>query len=210
MMIIMVRFFARARDLANADSVTFELPERATVAMLRAQLGQTYPQLRDLLQRSALAVNMEFSQEGDTLADGAEVAVIPPVSGGSIGAEDAALVSAISLLLRVGVIASAVVLLVGGGIYLVRHGHEPVVHREKFTPEPARYSQPVAIVEAALEGQGRAIIQLGLILLIATPVMRVVLSVVTFAWKRDVAYTLITLVVLGVLAVGFLGGFAER
>ena len=51
----------------------------------------------------------------------------------------------------------------------------------------------------ALQGRGRGIIQLGLLLLIATPIARVVFSVYAFARQRDRTYVLVTLVVLAVL-----------
>lgn len=109
-------------------------------------------------------------------------------------------------LLRLGVIASAAVILAGGAVYLARHWDEPVPDRGKFAPVRPAYSEPVAIVEAALEGQGRAIIQLGLLLLIATPVLRVAYSAQAFARRRDRAYTVIALVVLAVLLYGLLSG----
>jgi uncharacterized membrane protein len=109
-------------------------------------------------------------------------------------------------LLLLGVVASAAVLLIGGAVFLARHGGEPVPDRSKFVPQPAEYSRPLEIVRAALAGQGRAIIQLGIVLLIATPIARVAYSVVAFARRRDRAYTLITLIVLVVLLYGLLSG----
>ena len=58
------------------------------------------------------------------------------------------------------------------------------------------------IARGALSGHGRAIVQLGLLLLIATPVARVVFCAVAFARRRDWVYVLIPLVVLGVLVLG--------
>jgi uncharacterized membrane protein len=112
------------------------------------------------------------------------------------------IVSRISLLLRVGVIAAAVVLLIGGGVYLVRHAYEEVPNRQRFTPEPPEFSRPADIAAAALNGRGRAIVQLGLLLLIATPVLRVAYSAWAFARRRDWVYVLIPSFVLLVLLVG--------
>ncbi len=78
-----VRLFARAKDLTGASSVTLDLPEGATVAELRRCLAKEQPALVPLLERSALAVNDEFAQDEWTLPPGAEVALLPPVSGGS-------------------------------------------------------------------------------------------------------------------------------
>jgi molybdopterin converting factor subunit 1 len=81
-MTVRVRLFARFRDLAGADALTVELPTGATVADLRRELARTRPALAALLERSAVAVNGEFGQEGQTLTEAAEVALLPPVSGG--------------------------------------------------------------------------------------------------------------------------------
>jgi molybdopterin converting factor subunit 1 len=77
-----VRLFARARELARADAIEVALPAGATVRELRRRIGDAYPALRGLLERSALAVNDEFTEDGVTVPQGAEVALLPPVSGG--------------------------------------------------------------------------------------------------------------------------------
>jgi molybdopterin converting factor small subunit len=79
---VRLRLFARARDLAGADAVTLELPPGATVRDLRAALGGAHPALGSLLERSAVAVNGEFGGENDAIPAGAELALLPPVSGG--------------------------------------------------------------------------------------------------------------------------------
>ena len=77
-----VKLFARARDLAGTDEVSVALPDAATVADLRRALAREVPALAGLLQRSALAVNNEFADETLKVPPGAEVAILPPVSGG--------------------------------------------------------------------------------------------------------------------------------
>ena len=77
-----VRLFARARDLAGADAVTVELPAGATVAELRTALAAACPTLAPLLPRSAVAVNEEFAGDSVRIPPGAELALLPPVSGG--------------------------------------------------------------------------------------------------------------------------------
>ena len=77
-----VRLFARARDLAGAAAVTVDLPAGATVGDLRRRLATAHPALAGLLERSALAVNDEFADDTLTLPARAEVALLPPVSGG--------------------------------------------------------------------------------------------------------------------------------
>jgi molybdopterin converting factor subunit 1 len=79
---ITVQLFARARDLAGSDAVTVELPAMATVAEIRQVLSKRYPSLARLIERSALAVNSEFADDSLMLQADAEVALLPPVSGG--------------------------------------------------------------------------------------------------------------------------------
>jgi molybdopterin converting factor subunit 1 len=81
-MMVRIRLFARARDLAGADAIALELPDSATVALLRARLAAAHPALAGLLERSALAVNNEFAGDDTMLPAGAEIALLPPVSGG--------------------------------------------------------------------------------------------------------------------------------
>ncbi len=81
-MLVHVRLFARARDLAGADMLRVELPDGATVADLRRRLAAEYPALSSLLERSALAVENEFAADTQVLPAGVEVALLPPVSGG--------------------------------------------------------------------------------------------------------------------------------
>ncbi len=79
---MIVRLFARARDLAGTDAVTLDLPAGATVRDLRQQLAQRYPKLAGLLERSAVAVDNEFADDQLTVPVSAEIALLPPVSGG--------------------------------------------------------------------------------------------------------------------------------
>jgi molybdopterin converting factor subunit 1 len=81
-MMVRVRLFARAKDLAEASTLTLELPAGATVADLRSRLGQQVPALASILERSALAVNDEFADDMLVVPPGAEIALLPPVSGG--------------------------------------------------------------------------------------------------------------------------------
>ncbi len=77
-----IRLFARAKDLAAAERIDVDLPPGATVGELRRRIGEQYPALAALLARSALAVNEEFAHDGLTLPVNADVALLPPVSGG--------------------------------------------------------------------------------------------------------------------------------
>ncbi|HZT82680.1 MAG TPA: MoaD/ThiS family protein [Gemmataceae bacterium] len=77
-----VRLFARAKDLAGADRLTVDLADGATVADLRRALAAACPALAGLLERSAFAVNGDFADDALSLPLRAEVALLPPVSGG--------------------------------------------------------------------------------------------------------------------------------
>jgi molybdopterin converting factor subunit 1 len=77
-----VRLFGRARDLAGADGVAVELPDGAAVADLRRRLAALFPNLAGLAAKSAVAVDAEFAADDFSLNEGAEIALLPPVSGG--------------------------------------------------------------------------------------------------------------------------------
>ena len=75
-------------------------------------------------------------------------------------------------LLRTGVILAAIIVLIGGVIYLTRHAGPAPNYRE-FHGEPAELRSISGILHGALSLRGRGLIQLGLLLLIATPIARV-------------------------------------
>lgn len=79
---IQLRLFARAKELAQTDVLRLELPADATIGDLRRQVAEAYPHLKNLLERSALAVHDEFAEDTLVLSADAEVALLPPVSGG--------------------------------------------------------------------------------------------------------------------------------
>lgn len=107
-------------------------------------------------------------------------------------------------LLRFGVILAATVVLIGASIYLYRHGMQlPDYHR--FKGEPADLCSVAGIIKDTFEASGRGIIQLGLLLLIATPIMRVVLSIVAFLFQKDLTYVVLTLLVLIILLYSLIG-----
>jgi uncharacterized membrane protein len=107
-------------------------------------------------------------------------------------------------LLRAGVLLAALVVLIGASIYLIRHGRSPADYRI-FQGEPADLRNIRGIFQQAFALQGRGVIQLGLLLLIATPVARVAFSVWGFAEEHDRMYVVFTLIVLAVLLYSLLG-----
>lgn len=107
--------------------------------------------------------------------------------------------------LRFGVLVSAAVVAAGGVMFLARHGFErPSYHVFRGEPLPLRSVH--GIVAEGLDLHGRGLIQLGLLLLIATPIARVVFSIAGFARQRDWLYVAITLMVLTLLGYSLLAG----
>jgi uncharacterized membrane protein len=112
--------------------------------------------------------------------------------------EDQRLDNIMGNLLRTGVVLAAAVVLAGGILFLARHGSE-TADRRTFHGEPAELRQPVSIIDGAFQLDARALIQAGLLILIATPVARVAFSVATFALRREWIYVGLTVFVLAVL-----------
>ena len=107
-------------------------------------------------------------------------------------------------LLRTGALISAAVVLLGACIYLLHHAHELADYRV-FRGEPSEYRTIPGVIQSVINGRGQGLIQLGLLLLIATPIARVAFSVVGFAIERDRTYVAFTLLVLAILLYSFLG-----
>jgi uncharacterized membrane protein len=114
-------------------------------------------------------------------------------------------------LLRAGVLIAATVVLVGAGVYLFHHGTEDIdaKYRNFKGGELAELRSPVGIVRSALDLRGRGLIQLGLLLLIATPVARVVFSAFAFSRQHDRTYVIVTLIVLTILLYSLFSGHGE-
>ena len=107
-------------------------------------------------------------------------------------------------LLRTGVMFSAAVVLWGACIYLYRHWHEAADYKI-FRGEPSDYRTIPGVIASVRGGHGRGWIQLGLLLLIATPIVRVAFSIVGFSIERDRLYVVFTCVVLAILLYSLLG-----
>ncbi len=101
-------------------------------------------------------------------------------------------------LLQAGVLVATAVVLIGGVMYLARYGSAPPNLRV-FHAEPDKFRTVGGVVRAAEAASRRGIIQLGLLLLVATPIARVILSAYAFARQRDYLYVGVTSVVLAVL-----------
>ncbi|HUI79679.1 MAG TPA: DUF1634 domain-containing protein [Bryobacteraceae bacterium] len=111
---------------------------------------------------------------------------------------DVRIEKAIGTLLQIGVLTAAVVVL-AGGVWLLAGSGRSVPRYNPFRGEPDQLRSAHRVVGSLAHPSPAIVIQFGLILLIATPVARVVFSLAAFAWERDWTYVVITLIVLAVL-----------
>lgn len=112
--------------------------------------------------------------------------------------DDKRLEDIIGNLLRTGVLLAAAVVFAGGVAYLVQHGHNHI-HYRVFAPGGDDVRTVSGIVHSALHLNSAGVIQLGLLLLIATPVARVAMAVAGFALEGDRMYVVVSAIVLAVL-----------
>jgi len=117
---------------------------------------------------------------------------------------DQAVAQALGRLLQGGVLLAAAVVSAGALRYLIKYGMTRQQYGT-FVGEPTDLSHVGGILRAALELRGRGLIQLGLLLLIATPVARVAVSLLAFLRQRDRIYTAVTAFVLLVLLASLSG-----
>jgi len=107
--------------------------------------------------------------------------------------------------LRAGVVLAAIVVSAGGVIFLMKHGGELPAYGT-FRGEPGNLRSIAAILSEARTLSGRGVIQLGLLLLIATPVARVFFALVGFGREKNWMYVGISAIVLALLAYSLAGG----
>ncbi|NDW18396.1 DUF1634 domain-containing protein [Dysgonomonas sp. 216] len=118
----------------------------------------------------------------------------------------------IGKLLRYGVLLSCAITLVGGALYIYQHqgivpDYSPIPSGEEFTGVAAYLRELTTIWPRVLQLDGAAIIQLGVIVLIATPVVRVAFSAIAFLIEKDYLYVVITLIVLAIILLNMVFGF---
>ncbi len=101
-------------------------------------------------------------------------------------------------LLRVGVLVAAALVFAGGVAYLAAH-HGDHISFHSFAREGSSLRSVPGIITSAAHLKSEGIMQLGLLLLIATPVARVVMAVFGFGLERDWLYVVVSLIVLAVL-----------
>ncbi len=101
-------------------------------------------------------------------------------------------------LLTTGVLVASVLVATGGLVYLIKYGGTPP-HHESFTGEPGDFTSIGGIVKGASRLRGRGLIQLGFLVLLATPIARVAFSLYSFIRQRDRTYVVMTAFVLVLL-----------
>jgi molybdopterin converting factor subunit 1 len=79
---VRIKLFAVARQRVGRDNVEIELPEMPTVGQLRAALVENFPALAEVVTHSRLAIDNEYATDTFRIPPIAEIAIIPPVSGG--------------------------------------------------------------------------------------------------------------------------------
>jgi uncharacterized membrane protein len=115
----------------------------------------------------------------------------------------------ISAILRIGVISSLAIIMLGAVITYTQHPEYATQSSE--LPKLIVYGTDFPhslndVFGGVMRLRGQAIIALGLLILIATPVMRVAISIIAFAIQRDYTFVAITCVVLALLCISFLMG----
>jgi uncharacterized membrane protein len=129
-----------------------------------------------------------------------------PTPADDADARAARLAHVLGGVLRAGVAASILVMLLGLTVSLLRHPDylwDPEAVKRLMQPGAAFPQTPAETWRELLAGRGRAWMTVGVLLLILTPVTRVAAAVVAFLVTRDWAYTAISLLVLGVLLLSF-------
>ena len=121
-------------------------------------------------------------------------------------ADEKLLENILSNLLKYGVLTASFVVLFGGILYLINHGSEPVQYQIFHGTSPL-FCSPIGVIQAIASGSKRGIIQLGLLILIAVPILRVIISCCIFALQRQFIYVFITLFVLVSLTYSLLGAY---
>jgi uncharacterized membrane protein len=121
--------------------------------------------------------------------------------------KDTDMQAVIGWILRLGVLLSMSIIFIGGLIYLYRHG-QATANYHTFKGIPDFVHSVPGIIHGIITLRGQAIIQAGIILLIATPIIRVVFSAIGFVLEKDYLYTGITLLVLLIIFTSMLSGHA--
>ncbi|MFA6726879.1 MAG: DUF1634 domain-containing protein [Prevotella sp.] len=108
--------------------------------------------------------------------------------------------------LRIGVVTACTIALISGMYYLIRHGGEMVPDYTVFRKEPASFTSIHGIFGGLTSLAAKDWIQLGVLVLMLTPILRVALSLIDFAHQRDWLYVVITAIVFIVILMNSIVG----
>ncbi|SEP00302.1 Uncharacterized membrane protein [Mucilaginibacter gossypiicola] len=120
--------------------------------------------------------------------------------------EDQDVEQLVGLQLRFGVIISSIVVLAGGTFYLLAQGQMAVPDYTRFIGEGQGYTSFTGIIRGVAHLQTKEFIQLGVLLLIATPILRIAFSLFAFVLEKDKLYIGITILVLCIIFFSMFGG----
>jgi len=109
-------------------------------------------------------------------------------------------------LLRFGVITASLVVLLGGLLFLVQHGAQGRPDYHIFKGEETDFITFDGIFKGLFTFKPMAIIQFGVLLLIITPILRIIFSLFAFILEKDKLYVVITLIVLAIILGSTFGG----
>lgn len=112
----------------------------------------------------------------------------------------------IGLQLRFGVITASLIVLIGGLIYLKQFGALAVPHYHSFTGTRAGYTSLGEIFKGVYTANAKGLIELGVVGLIITPILRIAFSLVGFIIEKDRLYIWITVTVLAIMMASIFGG----
>ena len=119
---------------------------------------------------------------------------------------DADIEKIVGLQLRYGVIIASLIVLAGGIAYLFQHGQGAIPPYHTFVGESAGFTTFSQILKGVANGQSKGIVQFGVVVLIATPILRIAFSLVGFILEKDRLYIAITAIVLSVMLFSIFGG----
>jgi uncharacterized membrane protein len=117
--------------------------------------------------------------------------------------KDTDIQSLIGQVLRAGMIISISIVFIGGVFYIYRHGHT-IANYRIFTGVPDFVQHTGTLINGVINLKGQAIIQIGIILLIATPILRVIFSAIGFMLEKDYMYVGISLLVLLIIFISLM------
>jgi len=109
-------------------------------------------------------------------------------------------------LLRIGVLVSAIVAFIGGIMYVVAHGGEIRPSYSVFKGVSPEYTSVSAVMHGVFAGNAASIMQMGILLLIATPIARILFSFASFIKEKDYLYVFISAIVMGIIVFSIFNG----